>query len=261
MNENKGNIEIDLKRLLLTLARHIWVILLVGIVLAALLFSYAAFMITPMYSASVQLYVNNTYGINSPGFSSSQLQAAQSLASTYMVFLESRDVLEAVAQEAGLGYTAGQINGMISSSAVNETEVFRVVVTCANYKHAAVIANAVAEVLPGKISAFVEGSSVVVVEHAVENPNPVSPNTQRYAAIGFLVGCVITALIVVVLDLTDTSITSEEYLAAKYEDLPLLAVIPDAESPKSGSHYKGYYKGSYESQSKKPPMASNGGAK
>lgn len=257
MNDNRGNIEIDLKRLVLNLLRRAWLILLVGALVAALAFSYAAFMITPMYSASVQLYVNNTYGANSPGFSSSQLQAAQSLASTYMVFLKSRDVLTDIARESNLGYSESQLRSMIEATAVNETEVFRVVVTCPNYVHATKIANAVAEVLPDRITSFVEGSSVVVVEHAVENPKPVSPDTGKFAVIGFLLGCMCMIIVVVARDMMDTSIKSEEYLVQAYEDLPLLAVIPDAENPKSGSGYKGYY----ESQKKRPPVEKKGGTK
>ena len=255
MNDNRGNIEIDLKRLALNLLRRAWLILLVGILVAAVALSYATFMITPMYAASVQLYVNNTYGANSPGFSSSQLQAAQSLASTYMVFLESRDVLSDIVAESGLNYSAGQIRGMINASAVNETEVFRVVVTCPDYTHAAKIANAVAAVLPDRIASYVEGSSVVVVEHAVENPNPVSPDKEKYTIVGFLMGAMVAVFVVVALDLMDTTIRTEEYLTQAYGELPLLAVIPDAENPKSGNGYKGYY----ESQKKKPPVEKKGG--
>lgn len=256
MKDNRANIEIDLKQVAINLLRRWWLILLVGVLVAALAFGYAFFMITPMYSSSVQLYVNNNYGNNTQGFSSSQLAAAQSLAFTYIVILDSRDVLTEIAEESGLGYTASQIQSMIKASAVNETEVFKVTVTCADYVHAAKLANAIAEVLPEKIADYIEGSSMVVIEHAVENPNPVSPDTGNYMLIGFLLGCAVVVVILVVRDMMDTTINSEEYLTQAYEDLPLLAVVPDAESPRSGSGYRGYY----ESQKVKP-SEEKGGAK
>ena len=120
-----------------------------------------------------------------------------------------------------------------------------------------IVANAVAEVLPEKIAAFVEGSSVVVVEHAVENKSPVGPNVRKYMLLGFLLGAAIICILVIVHNLMDTSIDSEEYLAAQY-DVPLLAVIPDTESTK-GNSYKGY-KGYYEAQKPAAPKR-NGGAK
>ena len=258
MNEKRETTEIDLKKLFFALVRRGWLIIMAAVIFAVAGYSYATFMIAPSYNSSVKLYVNNTYGINSPGFSSSQLDAAQSLASTYMVFLESRDVLAEVAKASGLDYSAGQIGGMISASAVNETEVFKVTVTCGNSRDAMIIAEAVAEVLPEKISSFVEGSSVVVVEHAIENTSPVGPNVRKYVITGFLAGALLVCAFVVVKNLLDTSIDDEEYLTQRYGDIPLLAVIPDTEGSK-GSSYKGY-KGYYEAQKPAAPKK-NGGAK
>lgn len=261
MTDKEEVVEIDLKRIVWSILNRAWIIVLVGILCAAILFSYAYFFMTPQYSASIKLYVNNTYGTNTPGFSSSQLSAAQSLARTYMVILKSRTVLNEVAEITELPYTYEQLKSMVYSSTVSETEVFETVVTCANYKHAAQIANAIAEVLPDQIAAVVDGSSVRVVDYAVENSSRVSPSYRKYAFIGFTVGFFITAALVIILDLLDNSINSEEYLSQVYGDLPLLAVIPDAESPKTTGYYKGYYKGYYESSGKHQTPKQTGGDK
>ena len=238
MNENRNNVEFDLRRILTALWSRAWIILLVGVLLGCMAFGYAWMFITPTYSASVQMYVNNNYESDS-SFSSSQLTAAQSLADTYMVIMRSRNVLNDVAEEVGLSYSYGQLREMITAAAVNGTEVFQVTVTGTNYIHCAQIANAVAEVLPDKIAAVVEGSSVRVVDWAVENPMPVGPNRSMYAMVGFVAGAGISALLLVVLDLMDTTINSEEYLAHVYPNRPLLAVIPGSESTKNG-YYKSY---------------------
>ncbi len=253
--ENRETIEIDLKQLLPVLWSKAWIVILIGVLTSALAFGYAWFFITPTYSASAQLYVNNNY-IDSPGFSSSQILAAQDLANTYMVIMESRNVLDDVAERTQLGYSYGHLKDMISAAAVNETEVFEVRVVCANYKHAAVIANAIADVLPNRIAAVVEGSSVRVVDYAVENPIPVGPNYRSYLLIGATMGVVLSAAIVIVLELFDTTIRSEEYLTQRYGNLPLLTVIPSTESAKSG-----YFKGYYESPHKRRPSSKSGGAK
>ena len=112
MNEKRETTEIDLKKLFFALVRRAWLILLAAAILAVAAYGYATFMIAPSYSANVRLYVNNTYGLNSPGFSSSQLDAAQSLASTYMVFLDSRDVLNEVKKASGLDYSVSQLRGV-----------------------------------------------------------------------------------------------------------------------------------------------------
>ena len=242
MIENRENFEIDLKRMVIVLWSNLWIILLVGILLASVAFGYAWLMITPTYSASTQIYVNNNYP-DSPGYSSSQLDAAQRLADTYIVIMRSRPVLDEVAKETNLGYNYNQLRSMISASSVNETEIFQVTVTSTNYQHAALIANAIADVLPVKLPAVVEVASVRVVEYAVENPNPVGPSYSKYAMLGGLAGCLLAAMVIVIAELMDTTINSEEYLSHVYKEYPLLAVVPGAES-KSG-YYKGYYKGYY----------------
>jgi capsular polysaccharide biosynthesis protein len=255
MSETRENIEIDLRRILLVLWHRSWIILLVAILTASIGFGYAWFFITPTYSSSIQLYVNNNYE-NSPGFSSSQLTASQQLADTYMVIMRSRNVLEEVAKEAKLGYTYSQLKSMISASAVQETEVFQVTVTCEDPAHAEIIANAMAKVLPGKIKEIVKASDAEVVDYAVENRNPVGPSYKKYTLVGAVVGAVLVVGIIAVLEIIDTTINSEEYLTHVYKEYPLLAVIPGAKSSKSG-----YYKGSYESEKKPTPEKKSGGAK
>ena len=261
MKEKEGSIEIDLKRLLLVLLRRAWLLLLVGILCAATAFVYAKFFVTPMYSASTKLYVNNTYGQDTEGFSSSQIMAAQELANSYIVILKSYPVTEQILEKTGLDYTHGQLMSMISAMAIDETEIFRVTVTCANYKHAAQIANAIADILPGRVADIVSGSSLRVVEYARESTTPVSPNVAKYTVLAFIVGFALVALVLVVVELLDESINSEEYLTRVYPDIPLLAVIPDAEVSSSyGRYYKGYYE-SERAKSPVPPTATGGDAK
>ena len=234
-------------------------ILMTGVLCAGLAFGYAYFFIVPTYSASVQMYVNNNYA-DSPGFSSSQITAAQDLADTYMVILKSRNVLVDVIEQTGLNYTYAQLRNMVSAYAVNETEVFEVRVISTNYKHAAIFANAIADILPAKIAAVVDGSSVRVVDRAVENPSPVGPNYRRYLLLGALAGVVLSAAFVIVINLMDTSISSEEFLAQVHGKYPLLAVIPSTNGSHSGG-YKGYksYRGYYETE-KSRTGNDNGGA-
>ena len=128
-------------------------------------------------------------------------------------------------------------------------------VNCTNYQHAAIIANAIADVLPDKIAAVVDGSSVRVVDRAIENPNPVGPNHEKYLILGFAFGALISAMIIVVADILDKSISSEEYLRQAYSNVPLLAVIPSNDGDKAG-----YQKGYYESSHKRRDAKRSGGA-
>ena len=149
---------------------------------------------------------------------------------------------------------------MISASSVNETEVFEVRVVSGNYKHAAIIANAIAEILPEKITAVVEGSSVRVVDYAVENPNPMGPSYEKYFVTGLLAGLVLSVGVIVVIDVADTTISTVDYLSQRYPKVALLAVVPGAENAKGG-YYKGYYKGYYEMEKTRSAASQPGGAR
>ena len=256
--EKREGIEIDLKRIMFALLHNAWIAAIVAVVFGIIAAGYAWFFITPTYSASTQLYVNNNYA-GDAGYSTGQLGAAKSLAETYMVILKSRNVLDVVAEKTQLGYSYGQLRSMVTASSVNETEVFEVRVVSGNYKHAAIIANAIAEVLPDKITAVVEGSSVRVVDYAVENPAPLGPAYKSYFITGLLAGAVLALGIIVVIDIMDTTIVTVDYVTQTYSRVPLLAVIPGAESGKGG-YYKGYYKGYYEMEKKRPVTEEQGGA-
>lgn len=239
-NENLSEFEIDIWHILKVVVKRSWLILLIGLLTGIIALGYAKFMITPTYSSSIQLYVNNQYP-DSPGFSSSQITAGRELVDTYLVVLESRNVLEDVLEMTQLNYTYGQLKGMVSAAAVNETEVFTVTVTGTNPEHAHKLADALANILPDKIAAVVDGSSVRVVDYPVRSDTPVGPSYSRYAMTGMMTGLFISLAVLVVSVAVDTRIHSEEYLTATYKNVPLLALIPPADSANKGDYLRGSY--------------------
>lgn len=252
MEKDQDIIEIDLLALARAVWKRIWLVILAVILGSAAAFSYAAFLVTPLYEAKAMMYVNNSalsLGSTSFSISSGELSAAQSLVETYIVILKSRLNLEAVIEKAELPYTYEELEPMITAQGVNETEIFEVIVTDSNPQEAELIANTIAEVLPQKISDIVEGSSVRIVDYAVVPAYPVSPSITKITMIGFLLGGFVSVGIIVLMELLNESIRSEDYLLQTY-DLPILAVIPVI-----GSSNKSY--GQYETQSSYQKPAKN----
>lgn len=247
-------VEIDLLALARALWRRAWAVILAMLIGGAAMFSYASFLITPLYQAKALMYVNSSslsVGNTKLSISQAELSAAQSLVDTYIVILNSRTTLNDVIKEAEVPYTYEQLSSMISAQAVNSTEVFEVVVTDANPQEAEKIANAIADVLPNKIAAIVEGSSARIVDYAVVPSQKSSPNITKLTAMGLLAGFVLSAAVIIVLELMDETIHDEDYLAQNF-DLPVLAAIPDM---LNGGKDKGYYKygsyGAYEQEAEK----------
>ena len=242
-------IEIDLLALARAVWKRIWLVILRLYWASAAAFSYAAFLVTPLYEAKAMMYVNNSALLSSTFISIPGAFPAQSLVETYIVILKSRLNLEAVIEKAELPYTYEELELMITAQGVNETEIFEVIVTDSNPQEAELIANTIAEVLPQKISDIVEGSSVRIVDYAVVPAYPVSPSITKITMIGFLLGGFVSVGIIVLMELLNESIRSEDYLLQTY-DLPILAVIPVI-----GSSNKSY--GQYETQSSYQKSAKN----
>ena len=254
MNNEKDVIEFDLPGVLRLLFSKIWSIITSALAGGLVFAIIAIFAITPKYQSSALFYVNNnnlSIGGASFSISSSDISASQSLVDTYIVILNTRNTLETVIEKSNLPYSYERLSGMISASAVNGTEVFKVTVTSDDPKEACNIANGIALVLPDKISEIVTGSGAKIVDYAVANPNKVSPSTSRYAIIGALIGAVITSFIIVLKNYFDDTIKDDSYLLTAYDDVAILAIIPNLDNDKKGgSYYKSYYSGKYGSYKK-----------
>ena len=243
VNENRGRdyYTIDLGHMMQEIWRKAWLILLAGILIAAIAFSIAAFLIPPTYSSSVMLYVNNnknTGGNTNNTITQSEITAAQSLVKTYSEILTNRTTLEKVIEKTGVPYSYKALQGMIKAVPANETEIMKVTVTTEDPYEAAVIANGIADVLPLRVEEIIEGSSMVVVEYAVPNTDKVAPNITKYTLVGFLIGVLIAIAFVVVTVLLDDRIHDEEYVLQAYE-CPILAKVPDLLD--TGNKRYGYY--------------------
>lgn len=259
-NEKSEIIEIDLKRIGIVLLRKAWLIAITAFLGAAIFLAGTLFLITPTYKSEAMFYVNNSslsVGDTSFSLSSADIMASKSLVDTYIVILNSRACINDVIDYAGLDYSYGHVRGMISSSSVNETEVFKVVVTSPNPAEAEKIANAIAYILPKKISSIVEGTSASIVDYAVKATSPSSPSKTKNTLLGFIIGMAITMVIIVIRTIFDTTIRSEEDIEQNISH-PVLAAVPDMLAHSKGGYYSsygrkrgGYYSYAYASASKK----------
>ncbi len=237
---NRDHYSVDLLHIIKSLWKRAWLIAISIVLVGIIGFSVAAFGITPKYSSSVMLYVNN--GNFSVGeifsVSSSEILGARSLVETYIVILENRTTLNKVIDKAGVSYTFDELEDMIVAESVNGTEVMRVTVTSTDPYEAANIANAIGVVLPMRISEIIEGSSMEVVDSGAVSLKKVEPSITGFTVVGMLVGAVLSVLVLIVIDMLDDTIRSEEYILQNY-DFPILAKIPDLENSDSKSY--GYY--------------------
>lgn len=233
--------ELDFERLLNAAIDKAWMIGIVTVLGALIMIAVTFFFITPQYKSSAMFYVNNNAISVSTSLSidSGDISASKSLVNTYIVILNTRETLMEVVDYAGVNRSYSEIQDMIEAEAVDETEVFRVVVTSDDPQEADQIADAVAYILPKRISSIVEGTSAKIVDSAVVASQPSSPSYTVNALMGLLIGFVLSAGIVVLRELFDVTIRSEEDINQVCKH-PILASVPDMAAPSKGGYYYGY---------------------
>jgi capsular polysaccharide biosynthesis protein len=230
--------EIDFLQLLSILRKRLWIIISFAIVGTILAFTISKFVLKPVYSAKITLYVYNQTG-SQENTTLNDINLSQKLVNTYIIFLKSDTVLANVAEKVNFGYSAGQIREMIKANSVNNTEVFEVSVQNTNPKQAQIIANTIADCAPDMIIRVVKAGSVEVIDYATLPVAPISPKIMTNTIIGFLLGILLSVGVSVLIEFIDTSINCESDLIDNYH-LPILGVIPSFEKAGSKKGEKGY---------------------
>ena len=243
--------EIDLFQLFQALWKKALVIILVAVLMAAAVFAYTLFFISPAYDATASIYVNNSsfsFGSTSFSISASELNASNSLVNTYIYILQSRTTMEDVIAKAELPYSYEQLSRMVTTKSVTGTAAFDVTVRSASPIEAEHIANVIAQVLPDRIAEIVDGSSVRIVDYAIVPAHRAAPSYTKNTVIGFLIGAVLAAGLVIVRfiinEQNDVIIHSSDDLRQLYPNIKVLALIPDmrmSEKKGSYSYYSSYY--------------------
>ncbi len=229
------NEEIDLGLILLILRKKIVTIILCMVLTAGVVFGVSNYLITPLYSASTSLYVYNETSRDS--ITSTDLNTSQELVQTYIVILTSNAVLTKVSAVLNNQYSVDELRNMITASAINNTEAFEITVENADPAIAQKVANTIATVAPAEIIRVVKAGSVEVIDYATLPIEQSSPNVFKNTAIGGLLGFIVCVIVLVLKEMFDTVIRSEEDLIENF-NIPILGVIPPLNNGEVDGGYK-----------------------
>lgn len=237
---NEKIIEIDFGGIWKALLSRLWIICISSILCAILAFVGTVYFITPKYQSSAMFYVNNkSLSVGEVNISSADITAAKSLVDTYIVILNSRACLNDVIDYSAVNYDYATLKHMISAKSVNATEIFEVVVTSTDAGEAKKIANAIAHILPKRISSIVEGATASVVDYAVKSPKQSSPSYTKNTLLGFILGFFASIAFIVIHFVFDITIRSEEDVKRCTEH-PVLTAVPNMHSETRNGGYYAY---------------------
>ncbi len=244
--------EINLSEIVSALLRKAWLIAVLAVLAGILSYAYTANFVTEMYRSSITVYVNNRISVDdNTNVSNTDLSTSVRLVATYINILKSERVLSPVAEQVGDGVSSASIRASMNARSLNETEVFEVTISHKNPYMAAEIANAIADVAPGKIEEIIVGSSTKIIDRAKPATAPYTPNKSQNTVVGMAVGAVVAVAIIILQTLMDVRVKGEEDLAA-ISDAPVLGLIPDLAIEMKGQYgYSGYKYAAYKAKDSK----------
>lgn len=222
----------ELLRLLLT--KWYW-IAGTGILGFLLVFACTKFWVTPQYESYITMYVYNNPEMNtSTGtVNNNDLQAAESLAGTYTVILQSNVVYDAVADTVNGLHPSGirqpltreDLQDIIDITTIDGMQILEISATTSDPELSYWIADAFAKVAPEQIVKITKAGAAEVVDQAESNPEPVSPNVVLDSLIGLAAGLFLAAAWLIFRMISDTTICTADDIEDVVE-VPLLGAIP-----------------------------------
>ncbi len=222
--------QITINDILKMFLAHIKLIIIMTIVGTVLAYGYVSYFVTPVYSTSALLLVQNDAGFAQSGstttndtdsekINTSDITQSVMLANTCTVlFTQDPDMKSIIAGNA------------VSITAIEDSYFLRISVSSSDPLTAANVANQVAAAAPDVFAKyFGTAGKVDTVDEAAIPSRPSSPNVQQYVMIGLLGGLVLALAISFLLEVVDTTVKPGDDLYEIYK-IPVFAEIIDFEA-------------------------------
>ena len=216
--------EIDLLELFYALKEKVFLILTVGLLCACLTCSYSLFFMKPVYTSTSTMLVLATEGEST---TVGDLQMGNQLTNDYMVLLKSGVVLnEVIDENLGLDTTYKELQETIEIENPTQTHILKVSVKHNKPEKAQEIVNELVHVAAHYIGEQMEVKAPKIIEEGALPTTKTSPSIFKNTILGLLIGLVLSAGLIVVRTVMDTSIKTEEDIE-KYLGMSTLAMVPD----------------------------------
>ena len=232
MNQNDRDnrddvIEIDLVELLGVILHNLWIIIVSGVIVAAVALLVSYFIITPKYESVTKIYVISK--TNADTMTYSDLQAGSTLTKDYKELVKSRPVLEEVLAETGIDVELKDLEEQITVEVPTDTRIVSITVEDKDPYEARIIADSVRIAASKHIQEVMNTEAVNVVEEASLPIEKSSPSILKNTAIGYAVGLFLAIAIVMINYIMDDTIKTPDDVE-KFLGVSVLGSIPYSEN-------------------------------
>lgn len=242
---------LDFQKMLGILRKHFVFIIVATIGFGLIAFGVSEFAMTPKYTSTTQLLVNQKDN-NNPALAAQNQQADVQMVSTYKDIVTNQVILQkvqkdlahpeklvrkakkavyrrnavtgkktliraakpAVYKSTGNAYKVGlsELKSAISVSNQQNSQVFAINVETNDPNKSAAVANEVAKVFTSKIKSMMRINNVTTISKATPNYGKTSPNTELIVLLGLIVGLLVGIGYAFIKELTDTTVKEDDFL-------------------------------------------------
>lgn len=210
-----------LLELLHLLRKHLKLVIALPIVFAIACGVVTLFM-PNQYTASTTMYVLSKNADSKSGNAYSDLNAGQLLSNDVASIAKSSEVKSAVANSLGTSLSSYDVKVDNSTT----TRVITLSVTGPDPQAAANIANAYVQNISSTAQSVMDVQAVNVIDAASAPTSPSGPNRPLYIVVALLVGLFLAVAIVVIADMVNTKVRSDEDVE-ELLGIPVVGHFPD----------------------------------
>lgn len=214
---------ITIQKIIGVLLHRLKFILLATLLMGILFFLYSKFIITPMYSTSAMIYVQNYNGDSASNkennkIYSSDISGSSNLAKICVTLFQNSDEITSLYDDCYVNISVNESTFFITISVSGDDPQ-----KCAN------VANQVADKCNTVFDKYLKYGTIGNIREAKVPTNPYEPSNLKNTLLGLLVGLAASCVIAILLELIDTTIKSDDDIQEIY-GLPVFAEIPDFET-------------------------------
>ena len=217
---------IDLREYFFILKKKMWLICLSAIICGLISGLVSFFVLEPVYEANTSLIVNKEVENETTQMTTTDdLNYVQKLAITYGEIIKSRTVITSTIEKLKLDMTYEELEDIISVSNVLDTQIIKISVEHKNPVLATKICNAIPQIFTTEVQRIVKASGVEVIDKAIVPEDPIKPNKILNIAVGIILGLMVSALVIFLKEVFNTSIKEPKDIEEKL-GIPVFGVVP-----------------------------------
>ncbi|MEB8068889.1 Wzz/FepE/Etk N-terminal domain-containing protein [Mammaliicoccus fleurettii] len=213
---------IDLSKLFGILKKNTKYLIILPIVFLILSMVITLVFMTPKYSASTQVLVNQKEADSQ--MMAQEVQSNLQLVNTYSEIIKSPRILDKVSKNLKGKYSSNELSGMLTVNNQAESQILNISVENESRENAGKVANEIANVFSKDINKIMNVDNVSILSKADNNGSKVSPKPLLNAVIGVFLGLIVALIIIFLKEILDKRIKTEKDVEEQL-NIPVLGTI------------------------------------